>query len=206
MNQLESLISRVSQTTHGFTDILRAANELAESETLEQRTQLAQALFASEVEQAHMLATYLFGQLAVHNPVMLQFMRETISADPSWRVQEILAQAFDAYCKAIGYETTLPTIEDWLHDYRANVRRAVSEGLRIWTSKPYFRNHPEKAIQLLATLHADSSEYVRKSVGNALRDISRKHPDLIAAEIAGWDQTDKPTLQTYRLASTFLNT
>ena len=37
----------------------------------------------------------------------------------------------------------------------------------------------EKVIQRLAALKEDSSEYVRKSVCNALRDISKKFPDFI---------------------------
>ena len=36
----------------------------------------------------------------------------------------------------------------------------------------------EKVIQRLAALKEDSSEYVRKSVGNALRDISKKFSDF----------------------------
>ena len=50
----------------------------------------------------------------------------------------------------------------------------------------------------------DESEYVRKSVGNALRDISRKHKDLIRAEVEKWDTSDKHIKQTYKLASKFL--
>ena len=64
---------------------------------------------------------------------------------------------------------------EWLADSSPNVRRAFTEGLRIWTGRPYFHNHPEVAIQLLSQLRNDESEYVRKSVGNALRDISKKH-------------------------------
>ena len=52
---------------------------------------------------------------------------------------------------------------------RANVRRAVSEGLRVWMSRSFFKDNPKVAIQLLSALKSDSSEYVRKSVGNALR-------------------------------------
>ena len=37
----------------------------------------------------------------------------------------------------------------------------------------------EEAIQRLAALKEDSGEYVRKSVGNALRDISKKFSDFI---------------------------
>ena len=37
----------------------------------------------------------------------------------------------------------------------------------------------EEAIQRLAALKKDSSVYVRKSVGNAFRDVSKKFPDFI---------------------------
>jgi 3-methyladenine DNA glycosylase AlkC len=99
----------------------------------------------------------------------------------------------------------LPVIDDWLGDPLANVRRAVTEGLRIWTSKPYFRSRPEHAIALLSARRADESAYVRTSAGNALRDISRKYGQLVGAELALWDCSDKATAQTYKLASKFLD-
>ena len=37
----------------------------------------------------------------------------------------------------------------------------------------------EEAIRRLAALKEDSGKHVRKSVGNALRDISKKSPDFI---------------------------
>ena len=151
-----------------------------------------------------MLATFLFGKLAAKSKESFTFLRKRVGQDKDWRVQEILAQAFDQYCKDKGYEKTLPVIEDWLKDPNPNVRRAVTEGLRIWTTRDYFREHPEVAIRLLSQLHADESEYVRKSVGNALRDISRKHKELIRAELQNWDTSDKHVLQTYKLASKFL--
>jgi 3-methyladenine DNA glycosylase AlkC len=96
------------------------------------------------------------------------------------------------------------SIEDWLADPNPNVRRAVTEGLRIWTSKPYFRDHPDTAIKLLSELREDDSEYVRKSVGNALRDISRKHKALVKAELQRWKISNKSIEQTYKLAGKFL--
>lgn len=51
----------------------------------------------------------------------------------------------------------------------------------------------------------DESEYVRKSAGNALRDISRKHKDLVAEELRTWDTFNKRVLFTYELASKFLS-
>ncbi len=127
-----------------------------------------------------------------------------MSRDPDWRVQEILAKAFDQYCADLGYESALPTIRQWLGNPSPNVRRAVTEGLRIWTGRPFFSNHPQEAIRMLSGLRADPSEYVRRSVGNALRDISKKHKERVAAELKSWDTSESRVLQTYKLASKFL--
>ncbi len=77
------------------------------------------------------------------------------------------------------------------------MRRAVSEGLRIWTHRPYFKQHPEQAVALLGRLKADGHAYVRKSAGNALRDISRFHKALVAAEVGTWDLEDPRVAETY---------
>ena len=59
----------------------------------------------------------------------------------------------------------------------------------------------EEFIQRLAALKADPSEYVRKSVGNALRDISKKFPDFICKELESWSLDSKEIKQVYHLAS-----
>ena len=63
--------------------------------------------------------------------------------------------------------------------------------LRIWTSRPYFKDNPNEAIRRIASLKEDTSDYVRKSVGNALRDISKKFPELIEAELNNWHLESK---------------
>ncbi|MBI5931293.1 MAG: DNA alkylation repair protein [Chloroflexi bacterium] len=201
---IDALTERVQKTQHGFTDIKKTADELVASQSPDISISLAYELFKSEVPQARMLATFIFGRHATQFPDILIFMREHISRDTNWRVQEILAMAFDQFCADTGYEKAFPIIQDWLADGHHHVRRAVTEGLRIWTSRPYFDEHPEIAIQLLSQLHADDSEYVRKSVGNALRDISRKHPDLIREELSSWDRSSKKVAQVYKLASRLL--
>jgi hypothetical protein len=146
-----------------------------------------------------MLATYLLGYTAAERPEHLTLLRDRIVPDPSWEVQEVLAQAFDAYCAAVGYDQTLPTIDAWLGDAHPNARRAVSEGLRPWTSKsrPYFARYPSEAIRRLAALRADPSEYVRHSAGNALRDVRRAYPELVDVETATWDRLDQAIAFTY---------
>ena len=99
----------------------------------------------------------------------------------------------------------MPLIEEWLNSDCANVRRAVSEGLRVWTSRPYFKDNPQIAIQLLSARKEDNSEYVRKSIGNALKDISKKYPQMLSQELESWDLSSDRIKQVYKLAGKFLD-
>ena len=157
-------------------------------------------LYASEHFQIQDVAVFLFGYIAAERADALSFLKGTVSVNPSWKVQEVLAMAFDAFCKANGYEKSISVMREWMSSDNANTRRAVTEGLRIWTSRPYFKDYPEKAIELIASLNDDESEYVRKSIGNSLRDISKKFPNLVKAELQTWDLSSKRVLQVYRLA------
>ena len=132
-----------------------------------------------------MYDVFLFGYLSEQADI-LEFMRDEVSKDHNQRVQEVLAKAFDKFCKKIGYEKALPIIDEWLKKNNPNTRRAVTEGLRIQTSMPYFKENLNEAIERIANLKEDVSEYVRKSVGNVLRDISKKFPELIKIELGSW--------------------
>ena len=161
---------------------------------------LAFLAYKSHTYQVRMYGVFLFGYLSEQDDI-LAFMRDEVSKDDNWRVQEVLAKAFDEFCKQTGYEKALPIIDEWLQNNNPNTRRAVTEGLRIWTSRPYFKENPNEAIRRIAALKEDSSEYVRKSVGNALRDISKKFPELIKMELSSWKLESKEIKQVYKLAS-----
>ena len=164
---------------------------------------LAFLSYESKVYQVRMYSVFLFGYLSDDNDI-LTFMRDKVSKDNNWRVQEVLAKAFDEYCKNKGYENSIPVVDEWLSSDNPNTRRAVTEGLRIWTSRPYFKENPQEAIKRITPLKEDASEYVRKSVGNALRDISRKFPELIKEELKTWNLETKEIKQVYKLASRFV--
>ena len=181
------------------------AEKYYKSHSLDECFSMGIKLYQSDNFQIQEVGVFLLGYSAHHNDSALSFLRNTVSRHDSWKVQEILAMAFDNYCKIIGYETALPLIKEWLNSDCANVRRAVSEGLRIWTSRPYFKDNPQVAIQLLSAHRGDNSEYVRKSVGNALRDISKKYPQMISEELNSWDLSSKEIKQVYKLASKFLD-
>ena len=165
--------------------------------------ELARLAYGSKLYQVRMYAVFLFGHLSDSEEI-LTFMRDEVSKDENWRVQEVLAKAFDEFCKKVGYEQALLTIDEWLKNGNANTKRAVSEGLRIWTNRPYFKDNPDEAIRRLSSLKEYESEYLRKSVGNALKDISKKFPNLVKAELDSWDLSSKESLQTYKIASKFI--
>ena len=200
---IERLEKEFSQVSNGFKNEEQRAKTDFDTNDKSYIKELAYAAYRSEVYQVRMYGVFLFGHLS-EDVEILNFMRESVSKDENWRVQEVLAKAFDEFCKRIGFEKSLPVIDSWLQDKNPNTRRAVTEGLRIWTSRPYFKENPEEAIRRLADLKNDPSEYVRKSVGNALRDISKKHSALVAAELSAWDLSSKEIHQVYKLASKFI--
>ena len=199
------IIERSKKTEHGFRDLQRAADELFTSTEATLAKEIALELLRSDVHQARCVGTFVLGRLAASDADALRILKQQVSQDADWRVQEILAKAFDQFCHDIGYEVALPVIREWLSDASANTRRAVTEGLRIWTGRPYFRDHPEVAIALLSALREDDSEYLRDSVGNALRDISKKHPALFGQEVRSWDLTRPGVSRVYKLATRFLD-
>ncbi|MBU0528297.1 HEAT repeat domain-containing protein [bacterium] len=202
---IEELIQKVKKTEHGFLNILKEAENFKNNHSVKDCLIISKKLFSAEVYQARSLATFILGFIAYDSKEALNFLKTRVSEDNDWRVQEILAKSFDRYCSNIGYKNALPTIKEWLSDKNPNVKRAVTEGLRIWTGRNYFKDNPGVAIKLLSRLKDDDSKYLRKSVGNALRDISKKHKELIKSEIETWNTLNKRIGQTYKLASKFIN-
>lgn len=202
--EIDSLLNRILPIEHGFQHIIESANEIISTCSKERCAELAGELSGHEAYQIRMLATTIWGRLATEDDDALCFLKERISTDEHWRVQEMLAKAFDEVCKHSGNETSLPLIEEWINDGNPNVIRAVTEGLRIWTSRPYFKENPSVAIALIAKHKAHESEYLRKSVGNALRDISKKHAELIRQEVEQWNLSNPRILFTYKLAAKLL--
>ena len=196
---IASLEQEFSLIEHGFKEEEKRALMDYKSHDREYIKQLAFLAYQTDIYQVRMYAVFLFGYLSKDQEILL-FMREEVSKDANWRVQEVLAKAFDEFCKNAGYEKALPTIDEWLQNANPNTRRSVTEGLRIWTSRPYFKENPNEAIKRIVNLKEDSSEYVRKSVGNALRDISKKFPELIKNELDNWNLENKEINQVYKLA------
>ena len=200
---IKNLEKELSIIKNGFKEQEKKAINDYKSNGIKYIKELAFLAYHSDAYQVRMYGVFLFGYLSIDNEI-LAFMRDEVSKDENWRVQEVLAKSFDEFCKSIGYEKSLPIIDEWLNHDNPNTRRAVTEGLRIWTSRIYFKENPNEAIKRIANLKEDNSEYVRKAVGNALRDISKKFPELIKDELNTWKLENKEINQVYKLASKFI--
>lgn len=79
---------------------------------------------------------------------------------------------------------TLATLQRWVTDPSAHVRRLVSEGSRPrlpWGIRLHsLVQDPTPTLPLLRALQDDPSPYVRRSVANHLNDIAKDHPQLVA--------------------------
>ena len=95
------------------------------------------------------------------------------------------------------FERTLAAMKTWSLDPDEHVRRLASEGSRPrlpWSFRlARIQADPNLAADILDTLKADDSLYVRKSVANHLNDITKEHPDWVLELIEGWSLEDPRT-------------
>ncbi|WP_250034402.1 hypothetical protein [Paractinoplanes maris] len=78
----------------------------------------------------------------------------------------------------------------WTRSGDTDVRRLASEGTRPylpWSVRvPEILRRPGVTVPILDALYRDPSEYVRRSVGNHLNDLSRDHPALVVETATRW--------------------
>jgi len=194
---MDAVIKKLIKVEHGFKPFETEAENVVKSHTLLEAKTIALEWLKNDRYQVRCCAVFILGFLARSDKKVLHTLHHTACTDESWQVQEIIAKAFDGYCRAVGYENALLDIREWLYDVHPNVCRAVTEGLRVWTGRPYFKTHPELAIALISRHKASDSAYLRKSVGNSLRDIRKKYSALVANETATWDLEDDRIAYTY---------
>lgn len=200
---LHPILENLKSEIHGFKKNEQEALKFIRNHSVETSQKTAIELFNSELYQIRMFAVFILGFISHECDEAFQFLMKRVSSDENWRVQEILAKSFNEYCSKIGYQNSLSIIEEWIQAPNHYLRRAASEGLRIWTNKEYFKENPDAAIKLLSQLKNDESEYVRKSAGNALRDISKKYSVEINREIQDWDLSNRKILQVYKLVTKY---
>ncbi|MHA2296639.1 MAG: hypothetical protein ACXADA_11475 [Candidatus Hodarchaeales archaeon] len=106
----------------------------------------------------------------------------------SWEIRELSAYSIRKGMK-IFPDQTLSILREWLSSYDdENIRRVIAESLRPLSDIKWLRN-PEKndiILDILTEIRSDPSEYVRKSVGNNLKDLSKYMPEKILDLAGKW--------------------
>lgn len=116
---------------------------------------------------------------------ILRFMKKGKSLKMIIGEFKVLAKSFDEFCKNTDSLKLLPIVDEWLENTNPNTRRAVTESLRIWTNRSISKNSQKRQLK----------DYL--SVGNVLRDISKKYPEHVENELSIWNLDNKKNKQVY---------
>ena len=108
---IATLEKEFSLIKNGFKEEEKKAFLDYKSNDNEHSKALAFLAYESDVYQVRMYGVFLFGYLSEDENI-LEFMRDKVSHDDNWRVQEVLAKAFDEFCKKTGYKQALPIIDE----------------------------------------------------------------------------------------------
>lgn len=178
--QKQTVASRVEvvQTADLLPTLLRVAETTLDRYAVGDVLALAQGLLDSEVVQVRMLATVMLGLIADQALEAKTMLREVATADKDAEVHKAVGVAFEQYCTRVGYAYVQSDIADWLADPSPIVRRAVIEGLRVWTDRPYFDLWPEEAVDFLTWVVDDPDHAVAQAALTALNEVFESYPAL----------------------------
>lgn len=117
-----------------------------------------------------------------------------LADDPHFGVRELAWMALRP-CIAGDLKTGIRLLEKWSRDSSENVRRFASECTRprgVWCAHiDALKEKPELASAILEPLKADTSKYVRDSVGNWLNDASKTQAKWVIQICGRWKKESK---------------
>ncbi len=129
----------------------------------------------------------IFNQL---EPLILSW-----ASDTNWEIREC---AVEPIIQCIRYypDATLLKLHNWVNDPNEYIRRLVAESLRPRSGIKWLRDfhHNGDVLRILSSLRYDPSEYVRKSVGNNLKDLTKYMPETIFKLADQWLKDSKITV------------
>ncbi len=137
----------------------------------------------------HFAELFLSELLAVH-PKKFEKIRglfEKFATYEEWSVRESATLIILAGLKKKS-EEILNQLEEWARNGNDNIRRLVAESLRPKTEAKWLRDPTknDKVLEILTILNKDTSIYVRKSVGNNIKDLSKYMPKRVLDLMESW--------------------
>lgn len=148
--------------------------------------------FGNELEDVKVqhLALYLFAEFIYQFPKEFKNSIPLIEkwADHSeWQIRESIGEAILSSLKK-NKDKTLEYVNRLVESKNENLRRLVSESLRPRADIKWLRDPTknDKILELLTRLRKDNSIYVRKSVGNNIKDLSKYMPEKMLDLMEKW--------------------
>ena len=112
---------------------------------------------------------------------------EKYARHEDWQVRESTIYSLQSALKMIP-EKILEILSKWVKNENNNLRRVVAECLRPHKEVKWLRDPKknDKVLQILTDLRKDPSIYVRKAVGNNIKDLSKYMPEKMLDLMEYW--------------------
>lgn len=136
------------------------------------------------------LALLLLSEYVLHFPsdiVKLMNLIEKYADHDEWSIRESTLFSLQSGLKT-NPEVTLVILSKWVKSKNNKIRRIVAECLRPNRQVPWLRDPGKNDIvlKILTDLRKDPSIYVRKSVGNNIKDLSKYMPEKMLDLMQQW--------------------
>ncbi|MFX0137302.1 MAG: DNA alkylation repair protein, partial [Candidatus Hodarchaeota archaeon] len=136
--------------------------------------------------------TLVFGIHLTSN-FALDFFDKTIDKVEKWAINEDWEIRENAVYPILSglksdRKNTLNLLSSWVNSENPNIRRLVAESLRPKADIKWLRDSKQNddILKILTIINHDDSIYVRKAVGNNLKDLTKYMPDKILKLIEEW--------------------
>jgi len=132
-------------------------------------------------------AIYLTSNLALDNfDITLEKIKKWASHD-DWIIRECAGAPLVSSLKK-NKQKIFKIYKEWVKSEDINLRRIVAETLRPLAVNKWLRDPAknDEVLEILTQLNHDESVYVRKSVGNNLKDLTKYMPKKILKLIENW--------------------
>jgi 3-methyladenine DNA glycosylase AlkC len=179
-------------------------------EVLNERSdRVIRALIESSDEKVNAVAVSVISALYKDDlDSSLAWLKQTAALSGTWPREHSCVMLHHLFIRE-GVKTVLPKVSSWLLDSHEGVRRVVTEGIRprlmMVPHIEELKKDPSVLRSVFEPLLDDPSEYVRKSVGNCMNDVSKDHPEMLLDWLEEW--SNKPlSYQRQRIFSRALRT
>lgn len=112
----------------------------------------------------------------------LMWLKQTASLPGTWPREHSCVTLHHLFIRH-GVKNVLEKVSPWILDSHEGVRRVVTEGIRprlmMVPHIEELKKDPTVLKDVFEPLLDDLSEYVRKSVGNCMNDVSKDNPEIL---------------------------